>query len=64
MSVVRSGHAAARLAGEVQEMFLRAVRLEERPETVQEAATGLYSVILEKQATHAPGGDQSRHYSI
>lgn len=53
MAVVRSGHAAARLAGEVQEMFLRAVRLEERPETLDEAAA-LYGLILERQPTHAP----------
>ena len=53
MAVVRSGHAAARLAGEVQEMFLRAVRLEERADTVTEAAA-LYTVILERQPTHAP----------
>ncbi len=53
MAVVRSGHAAARLAGEVQEMFLRAVRLEERSETLAEAAE-LYTFILERQPTHAP----------
>lgn len=53
LAVVRSGHAAARLAGEVQEMFLRAVRLEERPETLDEAAA-LYTVILERQPAHAP----------
>ncbi len=53
MAVVRSGHAAARLAGEVQEMFLRAVRLEERAETLEEAAA-MYVLILEMQPTHAP----------
>jgi len=54
MSVVRvHGQAPSRLAGEVQEMFLRAVRLEERGETIGEAKV-LYETILEMQPNHAP----------
>jgi tetratricopeptide (TPR) repeat protein len=54
MSVVRvHGQAPSRLAGEVQEMFLRAVRLEERGETLSEAKL-LYETILEMQPNHAP----------
>ena len=54
MIVVRAnGQAPSRLAGEVQEMFLRAVRLEERGETIGEAKV-LYETILEMQPNHAP----------
>jgi tetratricopeptide (TPR) repeat protein len=54
MVVVRkNGQMPSRLAGEVQEMFLRAVRLEERGETLSEAKT-LYEAILEMQPDHAP----------
>jgi len=54
MIVVRAnGQAPSRLAGEVQEMFLRAVRLEERGETIGEAKV-LYEAILEMQPNHAP----------
>ena len=54
MIVVRAnGQAPSRLAGEVQEMFLRAVRLEERGETLSEAKM-LYETILEMQPEHAP----------
>ena len=54
MIVVRAhGQAPSRLAGEVQEMFLRAVRLEERAETLGDAKL-LYEAILEMQPEHAP----------
>jgi tetratricopeptide (TPR) repeat protein len=54
MAVVRSrGAAPARLNSEAQEMFLRAVRLEERPETLPEAKQ-TYAAILEVQPNHAP----------
>jgi tetratricopeptide (TPR) repeat protein len=50
--VRRNGQAAAR-SSEVQEMFLRAVRLEENGEMLHEAQT-LYEAILEMQPDHAP----------
>lgn len=54
MAVVRArASAPARLNSEAQEMFLRAVRLEERVETLPEAKE-VYAAILELQATHAP----------
>ena len=54
MIVVRkNGQAPSRLACEVQEMFLRAVRLEENGETLSEAKL-LYETILEMQPDHAP----------
>lgn len=42
-----------RVANQTQEMFLRAVKLEERPETLEEARS-LYLRILEMQPAHAP----------
>ena len=54
MAVVRSrGAAPMRLNSEAQEMFLQAVRLEERPETLAEAKA-MYAAILELQPNHAP----------
>jgi tetratricopeptide (TPR) repeat protein len=54
MAVVRSrGAAPARLNSEAQEMFLSAVRLEERTETLPEAKA-MYAAILELQPNHAP----------
>lgn len=40
------------LAGELQDMFLRAVRLEENPATLSDAKT-VYQTILERQPGHA-----------
>jgi len=54
MAVVRArGSAPARLNSEAQEMFLRAVRLEEWTETLAEAKE-VYGAILELQPSHAP----------
>jgi tetratricopeptide (TPR) repeat protein len=53
MMVRRNGQATSRVASEVQEMFLRAVRLEEQGETLHEAKV-LYEAILEMQPSHAP----------
>jgi tetratricopeptide (TPR) repeat protein len=54
MAVVRArGSAPATLNSQAQEMFLRAVRLEERTETLPEAKE-VYAAILELQAAHAP----------
>ncbi len=54
MAVVRArGSAPSRLNSEAQEMFLRAVRLEERTETLAEAKE-VYAAILELQPSHAP----------
>lgn len=54
MAVVRARSAApASLNSEAQEMFLRAVRLEERTETLEEAKE-LYLSILKLQPAHAP----------
>jgi lipopolysaccharide biosynthesis regulator YciM len=54
MAVVRArGSAPARLNSEAQEMFLRAVRLEERTDTLPEAKE-VYAAILELQPSHAP----------
>jgi len=54
MAVVRArGSAPARLNSEAQEMFLRAVRLEERTDTLAEAKE-VYAAILELQPSHAP----------
>ncbi len=51
--VPAGGMAAARQAGVVQEMFQRAVRLEEEAATVP-AAVEMYEAILVIRATHAP----------
>ncbi|MEO6923858.1 MAG: tetratricopeptide repeat protein [Bryocella sp.] len=53
MMVRRNGQATTHVAAEVQEMFLRAVRLEEQGETLNEAKV-LYEAILEMQPLHAP----------
>lgn len=54
MAVVRARSAApSHLNSEAQEMFLRAVRLEERGETLEEAKE-LYRAILKLQPAHAP----------
>ena len=47
------GDAFARQAAEVQEMFLRAVQLEENPATIPEAME-IYQAILTMQPEHAP----------
>ena len=53
MIVVRAnGLAPSRLSNEIQEMFLRAVRLEERGETLGDAKV-LYEAILDMQPNHA-----------
>ena len=52
MSVVRRPFEALPHPGELQEMFLRAVRLEEQPETLGEARK-LYEDILAANAGHA-----------
>lgn len=55
MAVVRTTASASplRLANQVQEMFLRAVKLEERAETLGDARQ-LYHEILDLQPDHAP----------
>lgn len=54
MAVVRARAAApSQLNSEAQEMFIRAVRLEERPETLEDAKE-LYREILKLQPSHAP----------
>jgi tetratricopeptide (TPR) repeat protein len=53
LRVVGSGDIALRQAAEVQEMFLRAVQLEETPATIQEAAE-IYDTILVMRPQHAP----------
>lgn len=54
LSVVRSGgHDPARQAGEIQEMFLRAVKLEENAATIP-AAIEIYKEILAMRPEHAP----------
>ncbi len=53
LAVVRRAVEASPLAAEVQEMFLRAVRLEENAATLIEAKV-LYAHILEMDAEHAP----------
>jgi tetratricopeptide (TPR) repeat protein len=50
--VRRNGAEISPLAGEIQEMFLRAVRLEEIPGKLDEAKT-VYKTILEMQPEHA-----------
>ena len=53
MAVVRvGGQAPQRLLYEIQEMFLRAVRLEENTDTLPEAEQ-VYETILDLQASHA-----------
>jgi DNA-binding transcriptional MerR regulator len=54
MAVVRArGAAPSRLNSEAQEMFLNAVRLEERVDTLPEAKE-MYRAILDVQPNHAP----------
>ncbi|WP_353073249.1 tetratricopeptide repeat protein [Tunturiibacter gelidoferens] len=53
LRVVGSGDAVLRQAAEVQEMFLRAVQLEENPATIPEAAE-IYAAILTMRPQHAP----------
>lgn len=53
MRVVRPGQQALRQANEAQDMFLRAVRLEENSETLPDAKM-LYQELLKLQPTHAP----------
>ena len=52
MMVRRNGMEASPLAAELQEMFLRAVRLEEIPGRLDEAKTA-YEAILDMQPVHA-----------
>ena len=51
LRVVAAGDIALRQAAEVQEMFLRAVQLEETPATIQEAAE-IYDAILVMRPQH------------
>jgi tetratricopeptide (TPR) repeat protein len=53
LCVVGGGNAPARQAAEVQDMFLRAVQLEENPSTILQAME-IYQAILTMQADHAP----------
>jgi tetratricopeptide (TPR) repeat protein len=53
LGIVGSGDSSARQAAEVQEMFLRAVQLEENPATIPRAVT-IYRTILAMRPTHAP----------
>jgi tetratricopeptide (TPR) repeat protein len=53
LRVVGSGDAGLRQAAEIQEMFLRAVQLEENPATIQ-AAAEIYAAILVMRPQHAP----------
>lgn len=53
LQVVGQERAAQQRAAEVQELFLRAVQLEEAPGTVAQA-TELYGQILRLRPTHAP----------
>ena len=54
LQVVRPGGLALeRQALELQEMFQRAVQLEEKPATIRQAVE-MYEVILETRPTHAP----------
>lgn len=53
LSVVRAGQSLARQTADVQEMFLRAVKLEENPATVRSAAE-IYEAILAVRPEHAP----------
>ena len=54
LQVVRpDGLALERKALELQEMFQRAVKLEEKPATIPQAVE-IYEVILESRPTHAP----------
>ncbi|WP_434557146.1 tetratricopeptide repeat protein [Tunturibacter empetritectus] len=53
LRVVGSGDAGLRQAAEIQEMFLRAVQLEENPATIQQAAE-IYAAILAMRPQHAP----------
>ena len=53
LRVVGAGDATLRQSAEVQEMFLRAVQLEENPSTIREAAD-VYEAILAMRPQHAP----------
>jgi tetratricopeptide (TPR) repeat protein len=53
LRVVSTGDAPARQAAEVQDMFLRAVQLEENPATIPEAME-IYQEILAIRPEHAP----------
>jgi tetratricopeptide (TPR) repeat protein len=53
LCVVGGGDAPARKAAEVQDMFLRAVQLEENPATIPQAAE-IYQEILTIRPEHAP----------
>jgi tetratricopeptide (TPR) repeat protein len=53
LQVVRAGGSLAQQAAEVQEMFLRAVQMEESPETIPGAIL-LYEQILAIRPEHAP----------
>lgn len=53
LTVVRAHEVPADKAMQVQEMFLRAVQLEERQETVEQAQQ-LYTDLLELEPNHAP----------
>jgi tetratricopeptide (TPR) repeat protein len=53
LGIVGAGDSSARQAAEVQEMFLRAVQLEENPATIPRAVT-IYRTILAMRPTHAP----------
>jgi tetratricopeptide (TPR) repeat protein len=53
LRVVGAGDATLRQSAEVQEMFLRAVQLEENPGTIREAAE-VYEAILAMRPQHAP----------
>ena len=53
LRVVRPGETASALAAELQEMFCRAVRLEEDP-SQRELAVALYEEVLARDANHAP----------
>ena len=53
LRMVRPGDSASSLAMELQEMFCRAVRLEENP-AQREEAVALYEEVLARDANHAP----------
>jgi tetratricopeptide (TPR) repeat protein len=53
LCVVRGGDASSRQASEVQELFLRAVQMEETPATIAKAVE-IYHAILALRPQHAP----------
>ncbi|HZY61205.1 MAG TPA: tetratricopeptide repeat protein [Edaphobacter sp.] len=53
LSVVRMGSDPVRKVAEVQELFLRAVKLEENPATIP-SAVEIYEAILARKPEHAP----------